>query len=113
MSDGIISEVFQISQFRYNPVLVTEHWLKHFLPSRERMHNSRISFDTAVFLSCQDIEGTNPIVEDKIYGMGISIFSAAPESSILGNDRKNISDISTTSTIVNLSVKSRFHGGGI
>jgi hypothetical protein len=94
VSDGIISEVFQISQFRYNSVLVTEDWLKHFLPSREGMHNSRISFDIAVFLSCQDIEGTNPIVEDKIYGMGISIFSAAPESSASSETIGKISPIS-------------------
>jgi hypothetical protein len=81
VSDGIISEVLAINQFRHNSILVTEDWLKHFFPSRECLHNSRISLDVAVFLSCQDIEGTNPIVEDKIYGMGISIFSAAPESS--------------------------------
>jgi hypothetical protein len=94
VSDGIISEVLAINQFRHNPILVTEHWLKHFLPSRERLHNSRISFDIAVFLSCQDIEGTNPIVEDKIYGMEISIFLAAPESSASSETIGKITPIS-------------------
>ena len=76
-----ISELFQISQFWHNPIWVIEDWLETLLPHRDRLHNSRISFDIEVFLSSQNIEGTNSIVEDKIYGMRISIFSAALESS--------------------------------